>query len=526
MSDASRCTTEYREMISAYIDGDLDAAERDRLLAHISSCAECRQTLESYRRIGGYVRSLPRAVPPPELRDAIYAETVNSNSRKVYLLSSRVGYSVAALAAVVLIFVVAVYLLISGYQRSIDPEVVASQPGNGFLWPLSRPVEITFNKEMDRESVESALSIVPASEKDRLSASWDGNTLILGQNQTLQPASSYTIRITTNAQDAWGKNLGSDFRLQFETSETFALQTPEPLPTVTATPQPTSTPTTPPTDTPPATPTEDQDAPAPIQPTNEPTDEDLDPTGAPDPPTATAVPAPPQPTSSGPSEPTNPPAPTATPDEIPPTPTDEPFEEPTATPTERPTSTAAPTWTPRPVPSATPTSPAPTATATEAPPTATPDTIPVVGAFGNVYWSNEIVLGRLGEPVASASSVSSVELDFQHGAMLSRSDTNQTYVLESATGIWSVLPSSSDSTDSEAGPIADTWIPGGSLGALWSAESWIQASLGYALAPSGTVFDSRIQSFEHGTMMLSASGQVYVIYDSDGTWELYPDPGS
>ena len=133
MSDNRRCTTEYRELISAYLDGDLDTAERDDLLAHLASCADCRQTLESYRRIGGQIRALPRAVPPPELRDAIFAETVGSSSRKIYLISSRLGYSVAALAAVVLIFIVAVYLLINGYQRSIDPAVVASQPGNGML---------------------------------------------------------------------------------------------------------------------------------------------------------------------------------------------------------------------------------------------------------------------------------------------------------------------------------------------------------------------------------------------------------
>ncbi|MEZ4570316.1 MAG: zf-HC2 domain-containing protein [Thermomicrobiales bacterium] len=250
MSDYDRCTTEYRELISGYIDGDLDAVDRERLLDHLTTCPDCRSTLESYRRIGGQLRSLSRAVPPPELRRAIYASTVNSNSRKVYFLSSRLGYSVAAIAAVALLFIVAAYLLINGYQRTIDPEVVASEPGNGMLWPLSRPIEITFNKEMDRESVESALSIVPASEKDRLSRYWDGNTLVLGQNQTLHSSSSYTILITTNAEDKWGKNLGSSFKLQFETSDSFALQTPEPLPTLSPTAEPTTTPSATPSKTP------------------------------------------------------------------------------------------------------------------------------------------------------------------------------------------------------------------------------------------------------------------------------------
>ncbi|CAN5677139.1 hypothetical protein BH23CHL2_BH23CHL2_17170 [soil metagenome] len=511
MSDNRRCTTEYQEMISAYIDGDLDAAERQRLLAHMATCAECRHTLETYRQIGSQVRALPRAIPPPDLRDAIYAETVDTQSRKVYLLSSRLGYSVAALAAVALIFVVAVYLLINGYQRSIDPEVVASQPVNGVLWPLSRPVEITFNKEMDRDSVESALSIIPASERDRLSRTWDGNTLILGQNQTLRSDTSYTIRITIDARDKWGQSLKSEFRLQFASSDSFALQTPEPLPTPTPTQEPTAVPTaTPPPETQ-ATATSNE-AVSPAQPTD---DKTPSPTATPselsDSPTTTDG-------ATGATEPpiVNDPDPTATP--VPQEPTSQP--EPTPTATDVPTATPEPTWTPQPLPTATA-----TATATEPAPTATPDSIPVVGAFGNVYWGNDIVLGRLGAPEASAASITGVELDFQHGAMFSRSDTSQTYILESATGVWSVLPSSADSTNSEPAPDPDTWIPGGSLGALWSSEAWVQSALGYALAPSGTVFESRVQRFESGTMLMSSSGQVYVIY-ADGTWELYPDPGA
>ena len=516
MGNSGRCTPEYRELISGYLDGDLSDAERQQLLAHLGTCEDCRLTLESYRRIGGQLRSLPRAVPPPELREAIYAETIDSSSRRIYLLSSRVGYSVAALAAVVLIFIVAVYLLVNGYQRSIDPEVIASQPGNGVLWPLSRPVEITFNKEMDQESVESALSILPASEKDRLTITWDGNTLVLGENQTLHSASSYSILITTTAQDKWGKNLGSEFRLQFETSESFALQTPEPIPTATATV--TSTATQPPAPTAAAvvTPTLPQQAPGPPQSTVEETEpaEPLDPTA-----TQESVAPPPPPTNVAP------PAPTASqpPTDLPvPTPTSEPTIEPTATPTVDPTATPEPTRTPRPVPSATPTKVPPTPTT---PPTATPDTIAVVGAFGNVYWTNDVVQNRLGAPLAAAHTTTGVELDFQHGAMISRSDTSQTYVLESAVGVWSVVPSSAESTNSEPGPLPDTWVPGGSLGALWSAEAWIQSSLGFALAPSGAVFDSRVQSFEAGTMLMSSSGQIYVIY-GDGAWELYPDPGS
>ncbi len=516
MDDGKICSTsEYRELISAYLDGDIEASERADLLAHLANCDECRRTLESYREIGGQLRSLPPISPPLNLRDSIFAETLDARPRRLRGFSSKVGYSAAALATVALIFVVAIYLLASGYQRSIDPEVVSSQPGNGVVWPLFRPIEITFNKEMDKASVESALAIVPASEKDRLTISWDGNTLVLGANQLLKPDSTYAISITTGAADKWGKNLESDFRLQFGTSDSFALQTPQPLPSATASPSPSPTPRAtvtkpdqptqaiviPPTSIPGATATEKENGPI------APTDSQQSP--------ATVAPVP---TSEPGGQPTIPAPVFPTPTPLEPAP-------PSATPTQEPTATPLPTSTPRPAPTATPTAIPPTATPVPPSPTATPETVAITGAFGNVYWSNEILISRLGAPVAAAYDISSAELDFQHGSMISRSDTGQTYILEAASAFWSAVPSSNETADSEPGPVEGTWVPGGSLGALWASEPWIQATLGHALAPSGQVFSSKVQSFESGSMMMSSTGQVYVLYD-DGTWELYPDPGS
>jgi hypothetical protein len=518
MNERSRCNQDYRELISAYIDGDLEADDRQLLLAHLAGCDDCRRTLEAYRQIGNRLRALPPVAPPANLREAIFEETVESGARKLYAFTGRVGYSVAALAAVALIFVVAIYLLVNGYQRTIDPEVVASQPGNSVIWPLYRPIEITFNTEMDRESVEAALSISPPTEKERLSINWDGNTLILGQNQTLHADSTYTISITADAQDKWGKHLSSSFEIQFLTSDSFALQTPVPIPptaTATTVPSPTanaqetrppSEPTSPAPPLAPASPTPDDDQPA--DPTAS-AAEIAEPTEAPP---DDSVP---------PGEPGSETDPTATPDGA-----DDPDPSATApaTATQAPTSTPAPTWTPRPLPTATAEPPA--TTPTEPAATATPDTVPVVGSFGNVYWGNEVVRSLLGEPVFPATSTSAIELDFQHGSMFSRTDTGQTYVFESRTGIWSVVPSSTDSTDSAEAPVEDAWIPGGSIGALWAAEDWIQNALGYAFAPSGQAFESRSQNFENGTMLMSSSGQIYVLYDAGGAWELYPDQGS
>lgn len=50
----------YREMISAMLDGELDANGSERLIAHLSSCAECRELYELLSAVsGGGVWELP-----------------------------------------------------------------------------------------------------------------------------------------------------------------------------------------------------------------------------------------------------------------------------------------------------------------------------------------------------------------------------------------------------------------------------------------------------------------------------------
>lgn len=524
----------YRELISNYIDGEMSAADRQELLSHLATCDECRQTLEAYRQIGAQVRRLPLVSPPTDLRNAVYAATIDSRGRRLFVLGGRVGYSLAAVAAVLLIFVVAIYVLIGGYQRTVDPEIVGSIPDNNEIWLLTKPIQINFNKAMDQDSVEAALSISPSSEKERLEMSWDGNTLILGQSQVLRAGSSYKISISDAAKDKWGNPLSGEFTLAFTTSDAVAqLETPEPVaptptetaePTATAKPSPTSTPaptepgvegvpgdgssgdnqpTEPPADNPPAAPTSTPTPTAENPADNPPADDGGAGDGSADPgdndpePTATPMPT---------ATPTQPPA--ATPTPVAPTAT--PTQEPTATPTP-----VAPTATPTPVP---PTAtPQPTATAT-------PDTIAVSDAFGTVYWGSETVQSRLGAPTAWADDSGATELDFQHGAMILRDDIGWVFILESS-GIWEGhVFTSTNPPEPAAGPDDGTWAPGGALGEAWVVDA-LEGRIGYALADYGTEFNTRVQKFEHGDMILSHSGQVYVLY-GDGTWELYSSPGA
>src|SRR5262245_38749119 len=53
-----------REQLSAYIDGELSAAERAELQRHISGCAECQEALGELRRVHDLLAALPAPKAP------------------------------------------------------------------------------------------------------------------------------------------------------------------------------------------------------------------------------------------------------------------------------------------------------------------------------------------------------------------------------------------------------------------------------------------------------------------------------
>lgn len=53
-----------RERLSAYLDGELEARDAERLEAHLSECESCRDELEGLRAISASLRELPEAEAP------------------------------------------------------------------------------------------------------------------------------------------------------------------------------------------------------------------------------------------------------------------------------------------------------------------------------------------------------------------------------------------------------------------------------------------------------------------------------
>lgn len=60
------------ERLTALVDGELDHDERDRALAHLAGCAECRAEADTLRRLKDRLRSLaapPLCAPPEPVTD-------------------------------------------------------------------------------------------------------------------------------------------------------------------------------------------------------------------------------------------------------------------------------------------------------------------------------------------------------------------------------------------------------------------------------------------------------------------------
>jgi hypothetical protein len=60
---------EVRKHTSEFIDRFLGEAERERVLEHVASCAECREHLEATRRVIWSLRSLPTPAPAADFCD-------------------------------------------------------------------------------------------------------------------------------------------------------------------------------------------------------------------------------------------------------------------------------------------------------------------------------------------------------------------------------------------------------------------------------------------------------------------------
>ncbi len=102
-------TDPWLDRLSEYVDGDLDAATRTELEAHLATCAECRATLDDLERVVARAKRIADRPPatdlwtPIEASIAVQRDRALPVDRRQRTISFTIGRLVAAAAVVAVV---------------------------------------------------------------------------------------------------------------------------------------------------------------------------------------------------------------------------------------------------------------------------------------------------------------------------------------------------------------------------------------------------------------------------------------
>lgn len=93
--------TRLRELLSAYLDGEVTEEERLQVDAHLEACVSCRGELEQLRGVVGLLRRMPQVEPRRSLALEPTAAVARALPRYLWALRTAAAATAAALALVV-----------------------------------------------------------------------------------------------------------------------------------------------------------------------------------------------------------------------------------------------------------------------------------------------------------------------------------------------------------------------------------------------------------------------------------------
>jgi len=100
-------------------------------------------------------------------------------------------------------------------KETIPPTITAHLPIGTDVF-VGTPITVTFSEAMNKSSAEGAFSVSPSVTG---SFSWDGDKMIFTPDSELDYLTTYTVNISTEAEDLAGNNLVEDYSWQFTTKE-------------------------------------------------------------------------------------------------------------------------------------------------------------------------------------------------------------------------------------------------------------------------------------------------------------------
>ena len=144
--------------------------------------------------------------------------------------------------------------------------------------------------------------------------------------------------------------------------------------------------------------------------------------------------------------------------------------------------------------------------------------------IGRLFSARQSLREQLGAPLPGSRTVTILEQSFQGGLAIWRSDTREIYVMRRQGGTWSRYQDQSRPGEQiaiDAAPPPGALVPTGGFGTLWRTRPEVKSRLGWAVyEPRGS--GGTIQAFEHGMVVWSPHGMLYVL-TYDGRWRTFAD---
>ncbi len=133
-----------REMLSAYLDGEVTPGERSLIEEHLKTCPECGNALRELRRTVEHIRELGEETPPPWLTRRVMAriqeEAAREKGLKRRFLTLRRRFPLQAAALLFLsVTVYMVYRTVSPEMKIAVPPVAEMRDGAARTMPSAPP---------------------------------------------------------------------------------------------------------------------------------------------------------------------------------------------------------------------------------------------------------------------------------------------------------------------------------------------------------------------------------------------------